>query len=122
MTTFTRHRAIADRLLSSYGGAAVLTQKVTTTTGGNAWDNANAGTTDVIYDVTIVQTGNLAALEDKTLVQTGDVLGVMAVPGTTPKAGDKLAIDGTPYNLIEVRPIAPAGIADVVCFEFQARA
>ena len=116
--TYQRHRSTADRLITRYGGTAVLLQRGEQT----GPDYAPEYGPDIETPVTYIETGYDITLHPDTAIQAGDVVGVMAVPSdVTPRPTDSLIVDGLEYRFMEMTPVQPSHDARVILFKFQAR-
>jgi hypothetical protein len=107
--------ATATRLLQRFGASATLKRQTT-----GAYDPAT-GTTPVTV-AEIATTAAVFAYDQKyidgTLVLQGDQRAYMT-PGVMPKQGDVLAWQGRDWQVVAVKPIAPAGTP--VVYEAQLR-
>lgn len=116
--------AEVDAALKSVGSTdagftAVLAQ--TTVTGGDPWNPGSGTSTTVNTNVTVVVDTYEKSEIDGTTIQAGDRKVLMtAIAGVEPKPSDVLTISGTAYTVINVWPLAPAGVT--VMYEVQARA
>ena len=108
MTTFNyaATAATATRLLQRFGASATLQRQTT-----GAYD-PSTGTTPITVEE-LATTAAVFAYDQKyidgTLVLQGDQRAYMA-PAVMPKQGDVLAWQGRDWQVVAVKPLAPAGI------------
>lgn len=117
MSFYGNMAATAARLLKQFGSAGTLT-RVTTgaydpATGTASTSTATASVNCAVFDYD-------AKLIDGSAIQSGDKQVFMAAVGVmVPAAVDKLTWQGVEYQVIAVKPLAPAGV-DVI-HELQVR-
>lgn len=100
------------------GFSGTLVQSVTT--GGNAYDPTSGTTEETSTPVTIVVTDYAKQDIDGTLILATDRKVLMtAIAGVIPAPADVLQVSGTDYSIVNVMPLAPAGV--VVMYEAQCR-
>jgi hypothetical protein len=100
--------ADANALIVEFGASASLA-RVTP----GAYDPATGTTTptETVQPVRAVVFDYDRAVIDGTLILQGDKQVYMSAVGVTPPtAGDILTWQGAPYNVIAVKPLAPAGV------------
>jgi hypothetical protein len=100
--------ADANALIVEFGASASLA-RVTP----GVYDPATGTTTptEVVQPVRAVVFDYDRKAIDGTLILQGDKQAYMSAVGVTPPAaGDVLTWQGSPYNVIAVKPLAPAGV------------
>lgn len=113
---YARSQTTASRLIDKFGAAGLLRRSINT---GSSYD---ATVSDVDYAVTLVDMDYAETLIDGTQIQRGDHKIYMSVSasGVEPLTSDKLVCNGLELKVINVKPLAPAGIDTF--WEIQARA
>lgn len=107
-----------QRQLKRAGMAVTLTR---ITPGTYDPSTGSVTNTEATYSASGVVVSYTQGVIDGTIIQAGDQRVYMdAVSGTAPQTGDKLAIAGVTYTVVNAYPVSPAGIA--VLFDVQARA
>jgi hypothetical protein len=124
VTVYTRPIATADRLVTKYGGVAVLTRSIPGAY--NPATGMTAAATVTTYTVRAFRENYALKDVDGTLVKQGDVRLLMnpnATNGTAmaqpATATDTILFDGTTYAVIGVDPFDFAG--ESVAFYVQCR-
>lgn len=104
---YTASAATATRLLQKFGASATLTQQT-----AGAYDPAtsSATVTETANTVTAVVLDLPAKYIDGTLILQGDKQALLT-PAVAPKQGDVLTWQGVDYTFVQVKPVAPAGVA-----------
>lgn len=110
---YVRMEATATRLIGRRGKPAKLWRVETSGPAHNPVE------TDQDHDIKLVETGYSLTNRSETLVQVGDKLGLISTAGEAPRMTDKIEIDGTKYNFVDLQPLNPGG--RVLLYEFQAR-
>ena len=118
MFSYAASRATADRLIRSFGQAATLNHR-TTTTPANPWDAPTVTTTS--YSVQIVVETYKDGLVNGTSILSGDRKILLSALGlaVVPTVEDTLTIGGDAWGVVNVKPLAPG--TTVVLYEIQAR-
>lgn len=107
--------ATATRLLERFGAAATIRHPT-----GTVYDPAT-GTMVPAYSDTATTAAVFAYSQryiDGTLIRQGDQQAYCA-PAVAPVQGDRLTWQGTDYEVVAVKPVAPAGVP--VLYEAQLR-
>lgn len=109
--------AVAAETLAEFGATATLKTSVT---GARDPSTGIIPTVVTTKDVTaVVFAYSEKLINGKTILQGDQQVYLSAVGLTMPKAGDVLTWRGTDYQVITVKPIAPAGVSVLV--EVQVR-
>lgn len=106
-------KAVADSLIDQFGKPATL---VSFTTTGPDFDPVVTETTTAI---TLVELDYSLTNRNESLVQAGDKLWLIQA-AANPAMEDKIELDGTRYNMVDIQPVAPGPVS--LMFEVQARA
>lgn len=109
--------AAADRMIRAYGAAGVLTSVA------SSYDPATGQTTntETTQDVQMVAFPYPHRFIDGTAIRQGDLQAFISAVGVTaPKPGHTVTWGETQYQVVSVKPLAPALVA--VLFECQVRA
>lgn len=109
--------AAAAETLAEFGATAILKTSVTGARDPNTGIIPTVVTSNNVTVVVFAYPEKL--INGKTILQGDQQVYMSAVGLTMPKAGDVLTWQGADYQVITVKPIAPAGIAVLV--EVQAR-
>lgn len=109
-------RAVASRLLTTYGQNLTFTRK--TSTGYNAATGVNTLTTSQFSAHGAAFEYNAAEI-DGTNIQRGDLRLLLEWATTAPILGDTVTIDGLVYRVMNIQPTNPGGV--VVMNELQLR-
>lgn len=114
-TLYARLEATARRLIAAYGKSATI---VRITNGGPPHAPVPSEAT---HAALIVETGHKMTLIPETLIEAGDRMGIISTDlGVAPRHADKIEIDGTRYNFVDLKPLNPGGT--ILLYEFLARA
>jgi hypothetical protein len=107
--------ATASRLLARFGAACTLKRQ-----SAGSYDPNTGSDTVTETDLTTVACvfAYPQSYIDGSLILQGDQRAYMD-PGVMPKQGDLLAWQGADYNVVNVKPLSPAGT--VVLYEAQLR-
>lgn len=106
MSFYSEMAATATELLAEFGAACTLKRQTTGTY------NPGTGTTPVTTESLPTTAAVFAYPQryiDGTLILEGDQQAFM-VPAVAPKQGDVLAWQGRDWQVIAVKPLAPAGV------------
>jgi len=108
---------VAEKLIRENGKLAYIIRQGTPT--GPAYNPTLPAPTRL--EVKFVETQYSMTDRNETLVQVGDKMGLISTEtGVTPeKSGDKIEIDGTIYQFLDVKPLNPGGV--VLLFKIHAR-
>lgn len=112
---YGKSRATADRLLKRYGQAGAIRRTADT---GTAWDPTVTTTDHAAIFAVMDYAENMV---DGTRILATDKLVYLSAKGLTiePTPSDVMVIGGAAYAIVNVKPLAPAGV--VVLYEIQAR-
>jgi len=112
---YNRAIATANRLIERFGQPGEI---VRLTASGPAWDPQALPTA---YPCTVCMMNHSDAHMAGGLAQVGDRLVYVAVQGLPikPTIADRMLVNGVDYEIIEVKPLDPAGID--VYYEINAR-
>lgn len=110
---YSNLKATADRLIARFGKPATL---ISFTSSGPDFDPV---ITETETAITLVETGYSLTNRNESLVQAGDKIWLVQA-AAAPSLSDKIELDGTRYNMVDIQPVAPG--ATTLLFEVQARA
>lgn len=112
---YTRTRATAERLIARFGQTGTLRRTVSDD------DPFNPTQTTTDYPCTFAVLDYEKRDVDGTLIKQTDQMAYVSTAGLSiaPETTDRLVIGGTPFTVVNVKPLSPAGT--VVYFELQVR-
>lgn len=116
---FAEMQATADDLIGEFGMPGAIRRS--TTTGGGPYD-PDGGTITVTDHPCMLVVDEYGLRErESSLIEANDRKVLVAVGGLTvePQEEDQIVIGGAVFEIVSVKPIAPAGV--VVLYEIQAR-
>jgi hypothetical protein len=114
-----REVAAALREVARDVGEGVYLAKLTQVTGAavNPWDSPSGTTVET--ELAVMVSDYAQSLIDGTLIRQGDKRVMVEATGPEPTQADKLEIDGAVYQIVNVMPLKPSGVA--LYYECQAR-
>lgn len=113
---YSNLESTAKRLIDRFGRDAVLIKKGTPADGATLYDAPPA---DTESDIILCETRFSLMNRDGTLIKNGDKRWLISTEGLAPELEDKVQLDGTKYELINVDPLNPGGT--VLLYEVQGR-
>jgi nucleoside-diphosphate-sugar epimerase len=114
---YANSRATAERLLARFGQVGAIER---VTPGGGPAHNPGPSTT-TSYPATLVALDYSDRERDGTLIQTGDRKVLISTAGLsiTPTSADRIVIQGSRFEIVNLNPLDPAGT--VVMWQVQVR-